>query len=1051
MSLITNLDIIPLPVPIPNVGGLSGANTIVLDPDFGTKICRLTDAFSGDATGKSMQTANDANHMLWNTDDTMFVAQNTTGYSYIFQFDPVGLQGTSLPGIYTGALEFSSVSNNILYNLAPISSPTVVNQLTFALVSGTWTLQSTKQICDFANILPNNFNSQWHGSFYHSLDDTTFCASFSQNEQETAYLLCVYKVGYGYRMLNTQTGEIIGDWGAVGSWIQNTPYNNFYIHDAYQTPNSNYAVLSISNNSGSGYVIWNLSTLNLLYSDGLGNQARGYLGYYCETPGGGEWQYILYANAASSLLLSPTNLPANQIPRQDYEGDQHGGFGSISQTDASIFWVTSSSKVTSFTSCWMNEVRGYATNATSLGGPVYRACHTFNSGQSTESIVAAAVGVPSQTGNFVAFTSDWFGTLGSNTGTADGVVGKNARGDIFIVSTETNIAVGDFIVTNFPATQTVLQGNSVNYTISVTPESGFDGSVNLSVIGLPTDVTASLSPPSLINGNSLLQIITGEEVVPGTYTFSIIGTSGFISHSVTVTLVVVDTAPSNDFSLSTTVSNLSIVRGGSAVYTITVSPGASFVSNVTLSINDIPDVSTSSFTPTFINSGDIQLEIDTDTSTPAGFYPLMVTGTSGAITHNISLTLTIIPTPNSNDYGLTAAPVLQIVPQGSSAFYVLNIIESVDYAGTITISLDGNPDGTEATISPSQLTFGGRHSIGFLPGGPIIILVPLAPENAPSGLTMSVNQALLEIDIDEDAPIGSYPLTITGDDGQSVHTLNIVLQIISNITGSFSLTVVPDAPTVVAGQSVSCTVSIIPVGGFSDVVNLSVQGFPAGVGFVLNPLSLTSGNVDLQINVGDYVPVGTYPFTVVGTSGSDIYTITTTLFVVSNSLANANQPFLILWKDEFDNPVTQAIFPIGFPGTSSLPQQLQVQSNSATLGTFETLMGVKFFLTGDAEDINTVQNIWPFLGGSVNPQLSGGVDISFDFGQTFTRFDSNHGVEGNPSTWVLLPAEAVGIQGVAGVIGAFDLAHFIIRYVIPPEATQFGKLNVLISMGFDII
>lgn len=162
-------------------------------------------------------------------------------------------------------------------------------------------------------------------------------------------------------------------------------------------------------------------------------------------------------------------------------------------------------------------------------------------------------------------------------------------------------------------------------------------------------------------------------------------------------------------------------------------------------------------------------------------------------------------------------------------------------------------------------------------------------------------------------------------------------------------------------------------------------------------------------------------------------------------------PFSLIWTDEFNNTLTTESFAICFPGNTSQAQQIQIRSNTAALFTFETLINVAFYLTGDADDINTVQNIWPTIGGTSNYQLKGGLDISFDFGRTYIRFDQTHGVKGDSSTWIPLPAEAVGYGAIAKTIGAFDTAHFLLRYVIPPNAAQFGKLNVALSIGFDII
>lgn len=162
-------------------------------------------------------------------------------------------------------------------------------------------------------------------------------------------------------------------------------------------------------------------------------------------------------------------------------------------------------------------------------------------------------------------------------------------------------------------------------------------------------------------------------------------------------------------------------------------------------------------------------------------------------------------------------------------------------------------------------------------------------------------------------------------------------------------------------------------------------------------------------------------------------------------------PFQLIWSDVSNNILTTSGFPIGFPGTSSQAQQLQVKSNASSLQTFETLKNVALFLTGDAADVNVVQNIWPFLGGISKPELNGGYDISFDFGRTYVRFDSTHGLEADPNTWINLPAESIGSQGADGTLGAFDTAHLLVRVVVPPGAIQFQLLNVSLGIDFDVI
>jgi len=427
-QLRTDLAVLQLP-PTPLFSGLQGANTRAFDPVFGTTIVRVTD---GDTLRRhsSVYTADAPDNCLWNTDDTMLVLRHAGGGKLLMRFNPNTLQVNLLPYTYGGELSFSSLNPNTMFNF---NSTQIFG---YYLGRSGWGA-SPHLICDFANILPKWFVPKWHGQFTHSNDDSTFLVAFSDRDQDTGYLVCVYKTGAsgGYRMLNTITGEITGDWGETGTATGRTFGPTTLVHDASMSPNPDYALVAILDSGPGTSSIWNVPGLSVVHGIEPGHHAKGYAHYYAGGPGGGQYAEVPYANpvlTARRLIVPPAGLPINQNPKQHYAGDMHSGFGLVSPTDDSIFWVTSSVAMEEFTSAWINEVRGYqATGPDS--GRVYRACHTYNSGRSKEFIVQNAFGLPSQTGRFVAFCSDMMGALGSTSGAAQSTLGVDARGDVFIV------------------------------------------------------------------------------------------------------------------------------------------------------------------------------------------------------------------------------------------------------------------------------------------------------------------------------------------------------------------------------------------------------------------------------------------------------------------------------------------------------------------------------------------------------------------------------------------------------------------------------------------
>ena len=103
----------------------------------------------------------------------------------------------------------------------------------------------------------------------------------------------------------------------------------------------------------------------------------------------------------------------------------------------------------------------------------------------------------------------------------------------------TLVVNGDFTITAVPASQSIPRDGSASYTVTVTAESGFSGTVNLTVSGVPARATATFNPTSVVNsGTSVLTVDTRRNVQRGTRTLTITGTGGGRTHSVNVTLII---------------------------------------------------------------------------------------------------------------------------------------------------------------------------------------------------------------------------------------------------------------------------------------------------------------------------------------------------------------------------------------------------------------------------------------------------------------------------------------------------------------------------------
>lgn len=198
----------------------------------------------------------------------------------------------------------------------------------------------------------------------------------------------------------------------------------------------------------------------------------------------------------------------------------------------------------------------------------------------------------------------------------------------------------DFSLSVSPASQTITIGGNTTYTVSTSALNGFAGSVALSLTGLPAGVTATFNPTSITGtGSSTLTVTTSSSTPAGTYTLTITGASGALSHSDNVTLIV-NSPP--DFTISATPVSLTVSRGKSGRYTVTIGSLNGFNGAVTLSVSGVPSKTTASFSsPTVTGSGSVTMTVNVGRQTAVGSYTLTIMGVSGSLTHITPVTLVV--------------------------------------------------------------------------------------------------------------------------------------------------------------------------------------------------------------------------------------------------------------------------------------------------------------------------------------------------------------------------------------------------------------------------
>src|SRR5262249_52931937 len=123
-----------------------------------------------------------------------------------------------------------------------------------------------------------------------------------------------------------------------------------------------------------------------------------------------------------------------------------------------------------------------------------------------------------------------------------------------------------------------------------------------------------------------------------------------------------------DFGVAATPTSQTVSPGSPTTYNVTVTPAGGFTGAVSLSASGLPIGASASFSPNAA-TGASTMTVTTSTTTPVGTYPVTITGTSGALVHNTTVTLVV----SQPDFSLTATPASQTVTPGAGTTYAVSV------------------------------------------------------------------------------------------------------------------------------------------------------------------------------------------------------------------------------------------------------------------------------------------------------------------------------------------------------------------------------------------
>ena len=293
------------------------------------------------------------------------------------------------------------------------------------------------------------------------------------------------------------------------------------------------------------------------------------------------------------------------------------------------------------------------------------------------------------TGATLTFTATATAATGTSSITVTGTSGSITAKAI-IGLTVTTPPPG-FTLAAAPTSMTLPQGSSADTSLTFTPGTGFSGTVNVTVSGLPAGVTAVFRAGK----TSFLKTVTftaTSTAATGPATVTFMGTSTNYTATATVALTVIATA---GFKLSSSATAANVTPGASMTVPITVTSIGGFTGAVTLAAAGLPAGVTASFS-SIGSSGNRTMTLAAASTAAIKATPITITGTSGTLTSAIALTLNVIPPP---DFSLTLSPPSLAVVAGQKGSTAILLTPLNGFSGTITPKATGLPTGATATYS----------------------------------------------------------------------------------------------------------------------------------------------------------------------------------------------------------------------------------------------------------------------------------------------------------------------------------------------------------------
>jgi hypothetical protein len=550
----------------------------------------------------------------------------------------------------------------------------------------------------------------------------------------------------------------------------------------------------------------------------------------------------------TASLAIPTNSGTTVIG--DYALNFHGnGNGSLHDVPLSLR-VNDFSIASATTSQTIQQTATGTYNVTVTGLNNW----TANVGLSCANFTTTGLGctfsqnnfVPAPGGTNVTVTLTAAGNAAPGAGTFDVVATDGATSHAKNLGYTVTL-VQDFTFGNVTGQQSVLPGQTANYSTTLTPLNAFSANVNLVCSGLPLNSSCVFSPVSPVPiGSATPQPVTASIVTTNTtpagdsvVTVTATDPVSLKSHAVNLSLRV------QSFTLASTPTSRTIPAGAGTTFSVGVTAQNGLTLPVTLSCV-APPTGLTCTPPAAVTPGTSgTMFVQAASSTTAGTKTLTISGTTGFGVPIVNQNVSVAISTTTPSFTITTSTPTKVVPQGSSTTFTLSVKSTLTTSpGTVTMSCVAPlPTGVACSFSPSSFT----------------------PTTTARTVTATVTTTGA-------TPAQSFPLQFQAATASQFKRVNGTLQV-----ADYTFDVQPPTRTVssATGGTASYTATLTSIDGFATSTALSCTGLPAGWTCGFSPASVTpsgSGATSTLTLTTTNNPLGPQNFTISAIGGGITHT-----------------------------------------------------------------------------------------------------------------------------------------------------------------------------------